>query len=338
MSDEHNKELYDQGGSTMYSSSMSYDSQAFDPSSYMSLTECLQIGAMDYNSLATSFGLSEVLISSADQQGNTQKPSSGDIADCGVAGAGGETPLRTQNSSLSSSSSEPGAEEEDSGKNTVVDDHNRAKGEEEAEKSKKGKKGKKKGEKKEKEPRFAFMTKSEVDQLEDGYRWRKYGQKAVKNSPYPRSYYRCTTQKCTVKKRVERSFEDPTTVITTYEGQHNHPVPTSLRGNYNSAAMFTPSSSSSPTSSPSSFLSPLMMIPTLPFTHHQDLLRLHGASNNMNNNSLYYSHNYANPNSVHQYRRHNYHHQLPLPDQHHDNGLLQDLIPSSMFFKQEPRD
>jgi len=31
------------------------------------------------------------------------------------------------------------------------------------------------------------MTKSEVDHLEDGYRWRKYGQKAVKNSPFPRS-------------------------------------------------------------------------------------------------------------------------------------------------------
>ena len=30
------------------------------------------------------------------------------------------------------------------------------------------------------------MTKSEVDHLEDGYRWRKYGQKAVKNSAYPR--------------------------------------------------------------------------------------------------------------------------------------------------------
>ena len=48
------------------------------------------------------------------------------------------------------------------------------------------KQGKGKGEKKEREARVAFMTKSEVDQLEDGYRWRKYGQKAVKNSPYPR--------------------------------------------------------------------------------------------------------------------------------------------------------
>ncbi|KAG6712910.1 hypothetical protein I3842_05G124100 [Carya illinoinensis] len=45
----------------------------------------------------------------------------------------------------------------------------------------------KKGQKRIRQPRFAFMTKSEVDHLEDGYRWRKYGQKAVKNSPFPRS-------------------------------------------------------------------------------------------------------------------------------------------------------
>ncbi|KAE8683034.1 putative WRKY transcription factor 28 [Hibiscus syriacus] len=80
----------------------------------------------------------------------------------------------------------------------------------------------KKGQKRIRQPRFAFMTKSEVDHLEDGYRWRKYGQKAVKNSPFPRSYYRCTNSQCTVKKRVERSSEDPTIVITTYEGQHCH--------------------------------------------------------------------------------------------------------------------
>ncbi|XP_057493466.1 probable WRKY transcription factor 57 [Actinidia eriantha] len=80
----------------------------------------------------------------------------------------------------------------------------------------------KKGQKRIRQPRFAFMTRSEVDHLEDGYRWRKYGQKAVKNSPFPRSYYRCTNSKCTVKKRVERSSEDPTIVITTYEGQHCH--------------------------------------------------------------------------------------------------------------------
>lgn len=35
-------------------------------------------------------------------------------------------------------------------------------------------------------PRFAFQTRSEDDILDDGYRWRKYGQKAVKNNMHPR--------------------------------------------------------------------------------------------------------------------------------------------------------
>ncbi|KAF6155655.1 hypothetical protein GIB67_022013 [Kingdonia uniflora] len=91
-------------------------------------------------------------------------------------------------------------------------------------------KPKKKNQKRAREPRFAFMTKSTIDHLEDGYRWRKYGQKAVKNSPYPRSYYRCTTATCGVKKRVERSSDDPTIVVTTYEGQHTHASPVMPRG------------------------------------------------------------------------------------------------------------
>ncbi|KAJ6835351.1 putative WRKY transcription factor 57 isoform X1 [Iris pallida] len=91
-------------------------------------------------------------------------------------------------------------------------------------------KGTKKGQKRSRQPRVAFMTKSEIDHLEDGYRWRKYGQKAVKSSPFPRSYYRCTNSKCTVKKRVERSSDDPATVITTYEGQHCHHTVSFPRG------------------------------------------------------------------------------------------------------------
>lgn len=35
-------------------------------------------------------------------------------------------------------------------------------------------------------PRFAFQTKSEEDILDDGYRWRKYGQKSVKDFNFPR--------------------------------------------------------------------------------------------------------------------------------------------------------
>ncbi|XP_076930465.1 putative WRKY transcription factor 48 [Bidens hawaiensis] len=86
-------------------------------------------------------------------------------------------------------------------------------------------KAKKKNPKNQKEPRFAFVTKTEVDHLDDGYRWRKYGQKAVKNSPFPRSYYRCTSASCRVKKRIERSSENPWMVVTTYEGTHTHPCP-----------------------------------------------------------------------------------------------------------------
>jgi hypothetical protein len=42
------------------------------------------------------------------------------------------------------------------------------------------------GKKKVSRPRFAFQTRSANDILDDGYRWRKYGQKAVKNSAHPR--------------------------------------------------------------------------------------------------------------------------------------------------------
>ncbi|KAB2604915.1 WRKY transcription factor 49 [Pyrus ussuriensis x Pyrus communis] len=57
---------------------------------------------------------------------------------------------------------------------------------------------------------------------DDGYKWRKYGQKSIKNSPNPRSYYRCTNPRCSAKKQVERSSEDPDMLIITYEGLHLH--------------------------------------------------------------------------------------------------------------------
>ncbi|KAG2327581.1 hypothetical protein Bca52824_010309 [Brassica carinata] len=80
-----------------------------------------------------------------------------------------------------------------------------------------------------KEPRVVVQTISEIDVLVDGFRWRKYGQKVVKGNTNPRSYYKCTYQGCGVRKQVERSAEDERAVLTTYEGRHNHDVPTSLR-------------------------------------------------------------------------------------------------------------
>jgi hypothetical protein len=59
---------------------------------------------------------------------------------------------------------------------------------------------------------------------EDGYNWRKYGQKQVKGSEYPRSYYKCTQTNCHVKKKVERSHDGHVTEII-YRGNHNHSKP-----------------------------------------------------------------------------------------------------------------
>lgn len=58
---------------------------------------------------------------------------------------------------------------------------------------------------------------------EDGYSWRKYGQKDILGAKYPRSYYRCTyraMQNCWATKQVQRSDEDPTTFEITYKGAH----------------------------------------------------------------------------------------------------------------------
>ncbi|CAJ1937973.1 unnamed protein product [Sphenostylis stenocarpa] len=73
--------------------------------------------------------------------------------------------------------------------------------------------------------RIAFRTKSELEIMDDGYKWRKYGKKSVKSSPNLRNYYKCSSGGCIVKKRVERDREDSSYVITTYEGVHNHESP-----------------------------------------------------------------------------------------------------------------
>ncbi|XP_010931747.1 uncharacterized protein [Elaeis guineensis] len=60
----------------------------------------------------------------------------------------------------------------------------------------------------------------------DFWSWRKYGQKPIKGSPYPRGYYRCSSSKgCSAKKQVERSKTDSSLLIITYTSDHNHPGP-----------------------------------------------------------------------------------------------------------------
>lgn len=59
--------------------------------------------------------------------------------------------------------------------------------------------------------------------LDDGFSWRKYGQKDILGAKHPRGYYRCThrnVQGCLATKQVQRSDEDPMILEITYRGRH----------------------------------------------------------------------------------------------------------------------
>nr|WGV38226.1 WRKY [Loropetalum chinense var. rubrum] len=61
------------------------------------------------------------------------------------------------------------------------------------------------------------------ESVDDGYSWRKYGEKVILGARYPRSYYRCThrnVQGCEARKQVHRSDDDPPIFEITYIGRH----------------------------------------------------------------------------------------------------------------------
>ncbi|CAH8354972.1 unnamed protein product [Eruca vesicaria subsp. sativa] len=97
----------------------------------------------------------------------------------------------------------------------------------------------------------------------DLWAWRKYGQKPIKGSPYPRGYYRCSSSKgCPARKQVERSRTDPNMLVITYTSEHNHPWPTqrnalagSTRSSLSSSSNLSSKSLTAATSSSSSRVS-----------------------------------------------------------------------------------
>uniref|UniRef100_A0A0D3ERE9 WRKY domain-containing protein n=1 Tax=Oryza barthii TaxID=65489 RepID=A0A0D3ERE9_9ORYZ len=78
----------------------------------------------------------------------------------------------------------------------------------------------------------------------DLWAWRKYGQKPIKGSPYPRGYYKCSSMKgCMARKMVERSPAKPGMLVVTYMAEHCHPVPTQLNALAGTTRHKLPSSS-----------------------------------------------------------------------------------------------
>ncbi|KAF8118575.1 hypothetical protein N665_0004s0056 [Sinapis alba] len=313
----HFTSSYDHYNNTNSQSIMNFP-YVSSPSTYNANMISSQIGSTPHSSHQGAYGLGFELSSSStdffnssiDQENGFYSAYNYNISHKShdVVGGGAIVESETKVSPSPSSNEADHHHREDSGMSLMkreADD-----GGKDDQRSQKVVKTKKKEEKKQREPRVSFMTKTDVDHLEDGYRWRKYGQKAVKNSPYPRSYYRCTTQKCNVKKRVERSYQDPTVVITTYESQHNHPIPTSRR-----TAMFSgPAAYSYYNSSSLSPVSDFIINTPRPFSH-DDLFRAPHATMNANAN-------------YQQQQSQEFHHES-------DYELLKEMFPS-VFFKQEP--
>lgn len=156
---------------------------------------------------------------------------------------------------------------------------------------------------------------------------------------YNRSYHRCTSVSCGVKKRVERSSDDPSIVITTYEGTHTHPYPMTPRGAIGvipeTAAYGAFSGGDSTGGGVSSFLfaQPYyqQLQPQPYFQNHTPISSSNSLSFNPTNASTHLSSSYSN---LVQERRF-----CPSPSSTlvPDHGLLEDLVPFQIR-KDEPKE
>ncbi|CAI5471347.1 unnamed protein product [Closterium sp. Yama58-4] len=79
-------------------------------------------------------------------------------------------------------------------------------------------------------PRAATEDAVILTSLDDGWHWRKYGEKPIVDNYFPREYYKCSLKRglrCPALRQVERCNDDPSKFRVFYNGAHNHDRPLS---------------------------------------------------------------------------------------------------------------
>ncbi|KAK9743139.1 hypothetical protein RND81_03G219800 [Saponaria officinalis] len=86
--------------------------------------------------------------------------------------------------------------------------------------------------------------------LNDGFSWRKYGQKGIFGAKFPRGYYRCTykhTKSCKATKQVQQSDEDSSIYQVMYKGNHTcNPRPNNIQAQAQARTNYPPQPAESP--------------------------------------------------------------------------------------------
>ncbi|KAL5204562.1 hypothetical protein ABZP36_009433 [Zizania latifolia] len=78
-------------------------------------------------------------------------------------------------------------------------------------------------EKERKEPARMTRMLKKLEELDDGFSWRKYGQKDILGAKHPRGYYRCThrnSKGCRATRHVQRTDGDPSLFNVVYLREH----------------------------------------------------------------------------------------------------------------------
>jgi len=70
--------------------------------------------------------------------------------------------------------------------------------------------------------RVLVKASTDVNHFDDGYVWKKYGQKNIKGTTSMRFYYHCSEKGCPAKKQAQQMVQN---LVLQYTDSHNHLAP-----------------------------------------------------------------------------------------------------------------